>query len=293
MKFNRPKEIDKNKLKEDIDLKIKNRTNKFILLLLSLVVITGLVKFLISDINLASLELSDILSVLLAFFSIGISVLFFFKASDTSNRFYDNTYHFTKDISEKLGRIEERFGEKLDTINEDNKRQMKYILDSKMVLDEVDQEKEELKTKQAERNKLIDDLIEKSKLQEEEKESFKSNLNRYEEEIYNSLGRIKSLNSELPGSFVELRNGMFRVTDQLRHEIMNMKEYIGLLHGYRSIYKGEMKESYVIAANTLINKLSPLSRFELMNLGVLDDHYNMKENGFDMFIDLIRSIDFE
>lgn len=278
---------------DNIDQKIKNRTNIVMLLLVFLVVITALIKLLISDINLASLELSDILSVLLAFFSIGISVLFFFKASDTSNRFYDNTYHFTKDISEKLGRIEERFGEKLDTINEDNKRQMKYILDSKMVLDKVDQEKEELKTKQAERNKLIDELIEKSKLQEEEKESFKSDLNRYEEEIYSSLGRIKSLNSELPGSFVELRNGMFRVTDQLRHEIMNMKEYIGLRHGYRSNYKGKMKEGYVMSANALINKLSPLSRFELMNLGVLDDHYNMKENGFDMFIDLIRSIDFE
>ncbi|WP_339064887.1 hypothetical protein [Teredinibacter turnerae] len=68
--------------------------------------------------NVGNLEYSDFLSTAIAFFSIGLSVAFYFKATDTSNQFYDNSYKFTKQISEMLGRIEAGFGEKLTHIDE-------------------------------------------------------------------------------------------------------------------------------------------------------------------------------
>ena len=48
----------------------------------------------------------SILSTLLAFFSIFISVFFYFKADETSTNFYDSSYKFMKDISVTLGKIE-------------------------------------------------------------------------------------------------------------------------------------------------------------------------------------------
>jgi hypothetical protein len=65
------------------------------------------------SLNLSGFAFSDLLSLLLALFSVWLSVAFYLKASDTSNKFYDNTYRFTSNISELLGRIEERFGERL------------------------------------------------------------------------------------------------------------------------------------------------------------------------------------
>ncbi len=38
---------------------------------------------------------SDLLAMLLAMFAIALSVLFYFKATETANVFYNNTYRFT------------------------------------------------------------------------------------------------------------------------------------------------------------------------------------------------------
>lgn len=62
------------------------------------------------------LTADSILSMLLAFFSIFISIFFYFKADETSSRFYDSSYEFMKEQSELLGRIEERFGEKFENL---------------------------------------------------------------------------------------------------------------------------------------------------------------------------------
>ena len=63
-------------------------------------------------------SIESLLSLLLAFFSIFISVFFYFKASDTSNDFYDKSYNIMKDVSVTLGKIEAQFGEKLNNMNE-------------------------------------------------------------------------------------------------------------------------------------------------------------------------------
>jgi hypothetical protein len=68
------------------------------------------------EFDLIELDFSVLLSLTLAIFAVGLSVTFYMKASETANRFYDNTYQFTKDISETLGRLDERFAERLTFI---------------------------------------------------------------------------------------------------------------------------------------------------------------------------------
>ena len=118
-------------------------------------------------------SVESILSTLLAFFSIFMSVFFYFKADETSSRFYDSSYRFMKDISVTLGKIEERFGEKLNSLNDK--------------VSHLDRERkkvsEEIEDKQEDKDRIINELMEKANLNAEEKASYKKELEKKEMEI--------------------------------------------------------------------------------------------------------------
>src|SRR6185436_4120877 len=63
-------------------------------------------------------DMGGLLSLVLSVFAMALSVAFYFRATDTSNTFYDNTYKFTREMSEVLGRIEAGFGERLRHLDE-------------------------------------------------------------------------------------------------------------------------------------------------------------------------------
>ena len=77
------------------------------------VVLTGLICLVIYN---NGLIVESILFLLLAFFSIFISIFFYFKADETSSKFYESSYNFMKDQAVLLGRIEERFSEKFENL---------------------------------------------------------------------------------------------------------------------------------------------------------------------------------
>ena len=99
----------------------------------------------------SSFSLESLLSLLLAFFSIFISVFFYFKTEETSNHFYDMSYDFMKDVSVTLGKIEERFGEKLNNLN-DKVSHLSYAKEEKTEeLQTVEDEKQKIRS---ERNSI-------------------------------------------------------------------------------------------------------------------------------------------
>lgn len=110
----------------------------------------------------SKVSLDSILSTLLAFFSIFIAIFFYFKADETSTRFYESSYKFMKDISVTLGKIEERFGEKLNNINE----KISHLDDNK------DHYNQKIKNTEAARNAMINEIISKTGMSEEEKEKY-------------------------------------------------------------------------------------------------------------------------
>ena len=167
-------------------------------------------KLINADVNISIKEFSftDLLSMFVSFFAIALSVAFYFKATETSNRFYDNSYSFTKEISEILGRIEAGFGEKLKHIDEgyagirDRFDQLPF--DANKAKEEIEAEKEEIEKKKKEQNDLLESLAEKAKLAEAEKEelfrkmettskeldSAKSDLRRMQRNMYCHKYRI-------------------------------------------------------------------------------------------------------
>lgn len=189
-------------------------------------------------------SLESILSTLLAFFSIFISIFFYFKADETSTNFYDSSYEFMKDISVTLGKIEERFGEKLNSLN-----------DKISHLDSISSEKtEEIQEQKDDKDKIINELMDKANLNEKEKEEYRKQLAENERQIEylkreQYMARREAERLRLRMEFGELQD---------RWEPDN-RVLMSLLNGDKSSF-------------------SPLTIKRLKGLGYLDDDGNINEN---------------
>ncbi|AHG78525.1 hypothetical protein [Mannheimia varigena] len=158
---------------------------------------------------IGNLQFSDLLSILLAFFSIGISIAFYFKANDTSNKFYDNTYKFTQNTSEILGRIESGFGERLRSINEsydklDNNIRSYYGSKEKAKKEEIEKS---IKNEEDEKERIISKLIDNSKLGTDELEELRKKLDESNQKLEEARNEIIILrrNSRRNNSDIEER----------------------------------------------------------------------------------------
>ena len=152
--------------------------------------------------DLSGFSFNDLLALLLALFSVWLSVSFYLKASDTSNQFYDNTYKFTKEISELLGRIEEGFGERLRHLDEGYagirdrvERWQDYI--SAPTSSEVQHEEDEIRRIEQNYKELIDQFASRAQIAESERERIKQQLNIANQDLTNAkLALAESTRSE-------------------------------------------------------------------------------------------------
>lgn len=124
-------------------------------------------------IDLSGFGFTDLLSLILAISAIVLSAAFYFKADESSKNFYNNSYEFTKNISELLGRIEERFGAQLLSINKgyddlNNKFNISPI-DLNKVKAEQEREIEVIRKNEVEYQGIIDGLMEKAKMDDAQK----------------------------------------------------------------------------------------------------------------------------
>lgn len=191
-------EDEKNKENEQI-LEMLNKMNKFkkseqLFLYKTMCVFVTIIGTIITIFvclmmykNNSSIE--SLLSMLLAFFSIFISIFFYFKASDTSNNFYDKSYAIMKDVSITLGKIEAQFGEKLNNLND----KVSAINVKEYAT------KEKLENTEAERQEIIEQIIENPPIEQDKKEEYRKTLQKKEDEIkilQRQLNQIKNQKSE-------------------------------------------------------------------------------------------------
>lgn len=178
---------------------------------LSVVMFLGVVAFkiIVTPFSL-TIDFSAVLSLLLALFSVGLAALFYFKATETSNTFYNNTYNFTKDIAQLLVKIESGFGERLRNLDEGYSSMRDYLQNNKgnqssfednsaseTTKQKIQSERDELEKVLNERNQIIEGLIERSNLQEEEKRSVVADLKRKEEELRKVHQDLNRMNRRL------------------------------------------------------------------------------------------------
>ena len=168
-----------------------------------------------------SLDLPTLLALLLAIFAIWLSALFYFKAAETSNAFYDNTYKFTKDIAELLVKIESGFGERLRHLDEGYSSMRDYLqssparpnADVDATKEKLESERQEVEKVIEERNQIVQRLIERAQLHAEEKLKVQEQLKEKEHELARSQAEIAKLNRRLTVDRVARHSSVVGVRD--------------------------------------------------------------------------------
>lgn len=161
---------------------------------------TILAKVWVTPVDL-TVDFPTLLSLLLALFSVGLASLFYFKATETSNTFYDNTYKFTRDITTLLSKIESGFGERLRNLDEGYSSLRDSFQSGSSVGEDnasgnsqIIEEKKEVERYMEERNAIVEQLIRQSKLKEDERQKIASDLQEKDaqlREAQEELARLK------------------------------------------------------------------------------------------------------
>ena len=205
-----------------------------------------------------SFSVESILSTLLAFFSIFISVFFYFKADETSSKFYDSSYRFMKDISVTLGKIEERFGEKLNSLNDK--------------VSHLDRERkkvsEEIEDKQEDKDRMINELMEKANLNAEEKAAYKKELEKKEMEI----AQLQSYRMRAEREAAMLRRRIER-TPEVMDEISTDRMYVNGPNSFARLNPGLIQ--YIIELGKLPDDLPVRVKNTLKRAGCIDPDGNV------------------
>ncbi len=196
------------------------------ILLLILAIIIGW-KIIVSPLNF---DFSDLLSLLLAIFAIGLSVAFYLKATQTSNTFYDNTYKFTQDVSVLLGRIEAGFGERLKHLDEGYSGLVGKMgspianMDTEGPEKRMEAEKQKLLAEIEKKNEIIQHIMEKAKLEEKEKIEVLKSLEEREESIRKIEGELQYLR-EIPNNWWE-QVQLSRMTPQAQQILFSLAKLL-------------------------------------------------------------------
>ncbi|WP_456255265.1 hypothetical protein ACP3PM_27365 [Pseudomonas iridis] len=169
------------------DLKISHLIKIFREIAVLVVATTLTIKLLTGSLGLdfAKLSASELVSILLAFFSIALSAAFYFAATNQSNQFYDNVNNFTKDTSTLLGRLDEqvkgiggRQSELKDSIEKHYRGGTGVRVERAQ--EETEKQFEEAKSGLA---SIVDELLDKARLDPAEKENFENRIKEKDVEL--------------------------------------------------------------------------------------------------------------
>ena len=276
----RLKEMRITKGKYDDNQAINNRESwlKVILILLFSFIISWKIITTPLNIDLSDFNFSDFLSLQLALFAIILALVFYLKANETSNKFYDNTYKFTTDISILLGRIEAGFGERLRHLDEGYTglvdRFDRIPIDVTKVKEQVVEEEEEIKEKEREYNQLIETLAERAKLQEDEKTELFNNLKNTESELNIAKDELDFLERKLLNAEKNADNKNFH--EQNFYKVNVLMSLLIAEIGRKTIIQGDVEE---IQKRFDTAKISPIQIKYLLREGLIDGEEKLTEDG--------------
>lgn len=179
------------------------------------------------SLDIKEFTFTDLLSMLVAFFAIALSIAFYFKATDTSNRFYDNSYAFTREVSEILGRIEAGFGERLRHLDEGysgiRDKFDRLPFDNTQTNEELEKEKAEIEKKEKEQQDLLEDLAKRAKLAETEKQELFTHMKKVSEELEEARRETRRLQRNIRLHSVD-NDGRYEPLDFLIRHLSQYKD---------------------------------------------------------------------
>ena len=250
-----------------------------------LVLFSGVIcyKIKITNFNL-QFDFPTFLSLALALFSVALAALFYFKATETSNSFYDNTYKFTQEIAGLLVRIESGFGEKLTHLDDAYKgichsfEQFPNRFEGKDENLEIKKEKEQVESIIQEKDQIIDDLLNKAQLKDEEKESIISELKSKDEKLCQAQQELDFLTNRLR------KERIFST----RSTIINNYDKDLIMYIDNRIMS-EIDPEYVLSRpstlvkkrfNRILNEQPPMFINDMERYGLIDEDHSLSEEGY-------------
>lgn len=154
-----------------------------------------------------TVDFPTLLSLLLAMFSVGLAALFYFKATETSNSFYDNTHKFTRDIAQLLAKMESGFGERLRHLDEGYSSMRDHfqkggagsglVSGVEETKKRIEEEQQDIRKSLEERSQIVSELLEKSQLQDEERQEISRKLMEKEKEVQDAQNELMKMNRRL------------------------------------------------------------------------------------------------
>lgn len=218
----------------------------------------GLVVYKMIDVDLAfdftKLSATDLVALILAIFSVGLSAAFYFAATGSSAKFYDNMHKFTKDTSVILGQLTER----LDSVDK-GQSEVKSRFDQLYSGNNDAEIKEKAKQKEDSVNKSRDDLkstvdewFKKLPIGQVEKDDFKRQLEEKERQLSTSLEQLSEFKS------AQKSNLMDRVKNHTRMQ-------------FRKLLKQENVPFEIIMEKILERPSQSTYMNDLSDLGFIDN----------------------
>jgi len=226
------------------------------------------------------------LSLLLALFAVGLSALFYFKTTEISNAFYDNTHKFTREVSQILGRIEAGFGERLRHLDEGytglRDRFEKLPFDVSKAREQEEEEKQEVARKEAEIQDLLNNLAERAQLAETEKRELFARLEQTQEELAMSKSELRRLQRRIRSAEEEPSEVHPGFSDYLR-SFLQEHSSLRLTHRYPSlIIKREFRK--------VSEALDPAARDFMQRHDLLDEEGDLTGDGVRFVGSIMRKI---
>lgn len=229
------------------------------------------------------LDFPTLLSLLLAFFSVGLSALFYFKATETSNSFYDNTHKFTRDIAQLLAKMESGFGERLKHLDEGYSSMRDYLQTNRT--SDIDtgasaklaEEKEQAERTLEEKAEIINDLLNKAHIQGEEKENILTSLKAKEDELENSRREISKLKRQLSNEQVTLESENTLYTTISHIKSFTKRRVIEIIGGdnFLNLSAHAIKNRFSRIKDSLPIKFL----YDLQKIGVVDENMELTDEG--------------
>lgn len=258
-------ELNKLQKKEELDLKIRNRFSWLIIGSVSIIVIGTMYAFIFEDLQINFITL---VTLIIAFFSIYLSSLFYFKTTEQSNQFYDRSFNHTRQIQVLLSQMEGKFNKSLDVLERGNETIREKIEDGKG-LKYLGEANSNIQVLEKRKEKLLEDRVfSKFEMTQEEKENIMQELHKLEKE--RSLLQYQ-LNELLEKT--DLENELNQLSNE-NYNNEDLKKWYQNKKGSNSFPGAIYEIIYNVGPEDILNmsnqKLKELLRGEFLSLEKLD-----------------------
>jgi len=238
-----------------------------------------------------NIDFLALLSLVLALFSVWLSALFYFKATETSNAFYDNSFKYSQEIVELLVRIESGFGVQLKNLDVNYSRMHDKIYERSSpdaevrAKEDLKEDEKKLKKLLDERNLIITNLVARTDLADKDKKKMIEQLEAREQELTNAREALIMLENELKSlQSVDAESEGFNVV------YSRVRGYLG--HKFVRIFgkTGIRSKSMATVRNkwtTAVNQFLPTALLQDMrSLKFVNSENELTKDGLDLMLEL-------